>query len=123
MVHFVDTHVGERIRQRRLMLGITQATLAEQVEISFQQIQKYELGRNRISASKLWIIANILGVQVSYFFDGLKNLDTEPGPSIPEDVMSDRDVIALVRAFMAIPERNRSSILGLAQSLANAPKP
>lgn len=122
MVHFVDAHVGDRIRQRRLLLGITQATLAEQVGITFQQIQKYELGKNRISASKLWIVANILGVKVMYFFVGLKCSEIDPGPSIPEDVMSDRDVIAMVRAFIAIPEPQRSSILGLAKSLANAPK-
>ena len=71
MSHPVDVHVGKRIRHRRWMNGTTQQQLAEQVGIKFQQIQKYETGMNRVSASRLWDIANVLGVPVSFFFEGM----------------------------------------------------
>lgn len=67
----VDTHVGGRVRMRRKLLGVSQDQLAESLGLTFQQVQKYERGANRISASKLFRIAEILGVDVSYFFDGL----------------------------------------------------
>ncbi len=68
----IDLHVGQRLRHRRWMLGLTQQELAQAVGIKFQQIQKYESGINRMSASRLWDVANALGVSVSYFFDGLQ---------------------------------------------------
>ena len=70
--HPVDVHVGKRIRHRRWMNGTTQQQLAEKVGIKFQQIQKYETGMNRVSASRLWDIAHALGVDVSFFFEELK---------------------------------------------------
>jgi transcriptional regulator with XRE-family HTH domain len=69
MKHPVDVHVGKRIRHRRWMVGMTQQQLAEHVGIKFQQIQKYETGMNRVSASRLWDIAETLSVPVSFFFD------------------------------------------------------
>ena len=71
MKHPVDVHVGKRVRHRRWMLGVTQQQLAEQVGIKFQQIQKYETGMNRISASRLWDIAEALDAPVSFFFEGI----------------------------------------------------
>ena len=71
MVHVVDVHVGKRIRQRRWLTGMTQQKLAELVGIKFQQIQKYETGANRVSASRLWDMSQILDVPVSYFFDDM----------------------------------------------------
>ena len=71
MKHPVDVHVGKRIRHRRWMVGMTQQQLAERVGIKFQQIQKYETGMNRVSASRMWEIATALGVAVSFFFEGL----------------------------------------------------
>ena len=71
MAHLVDVHVGKRIRQRRWLVGMTQQKLAEAVGIKFQQIQKYETGMNRVSASRLWDIAEALSVPVSFFFEGL----------------------------------------------------
>ncbi len=67
----VDAHVGERVRMRRKLLGVSQDQLADSLGLTFQQVQKYERGANRISASKLFHIAEILTVDVSYFFDGL----------------------------------------------------
>ena len=77
MVHVVDVHVGKRIRQRRWLTGMTQQKLAELVGIKFQQIQKYETGAKRVSASRLWDIADALGVQVSFFFEGIKDAQAE----------------------------------------------
>ena len=71
MKHPVDLYVGQRIRQRRWTIDMTQQQLAEKVGIRFQQIQKYETGTNRVSASRLWDIAAAMGVPVSYFFEGL----------------------------------------------------
>ena len=68
MTHHVDVHVGKRVRHRRWLIGMTQQQLAQQVGIKFQQIQKYETGANRISASRLWDIAEALDVPVSFFF-------------------------------------------------------
>ena len=71
MKHPVDLHVGQRVRQRRWLLGMTQQQLAEKVGIKFQQIQKYETGANRISSSRLWDISEVMDVPVNFFFDGL----------------------------------------------------
>ena len=71
MPHPVDVHVGKRIRHRRWLVGMTQQQLAESVGIKFQQIQKYETGANRVSASRLWDIAESLDVEISFFFEGL----------------------------------------------------
>jgi transcriptional regulator with XRE-family HTH domain len=71
MSHPVDVHVGKRIRQRRLLLKNSQQQLSDQVGVKFQQLQKYEAGKNRVSASRLWDIANVLDVPVSFFFEGL----------------------------------------------------
>ena len=71
MKHPVDAHVGKRIRHRRWMVGMTQQQLAEKVGIKFQQIQKYETGMNRVSASRLWDIADALGVNIAFFFEGI----------------------------------------------------
>ncbi len=67
----VDAHVGERVRMRRKLLGVSQDQLADSLGLTFQQVQKYERGANRISASKLFRIAEILNIDVAYFFDGL----------------------------------------------------
>lgn len=74
----VDEHVGRQIRERRTMLGMSQEKLGELIGLTFQQVQKYERGMNRVGASMLWDIANILDVPVSYFFDGLSSADPPP---------------------------------------------
>ncbi|MBI1406443.1 MAG: helix-turn-helix domain-containing protein [Caulobacter sp.] len=83
----VDLHVGRRIRQRRKAIGATQESLAGALGLTFQQIQKYERGANRVSASKLYQIAAALGVQISYFFEGLADTTA---PSAANDTGFDR---------------------------------
>lgn len=78
MSHPVDIHVGQKLKQLRILRGMTQTDVADGLKISFQQVQKYELGRNRISASKLFEIAHILKVPPAYFFDGLENAASTP---------------------------------------------
>ena len=73
MTHPVDVHVGQKVRQRRWMVGMTQQQLGDSVGIKFQQIQKFESGTNRISASRMWDIAATLRVPVSFFFEGLES--------------------------------------------------
>ncbi|MGB1033748.1 MAG: helix-turn-helix domain-containing protein [Primorskyibacter sp.] len=122
MTHPVDTHVGKRIRQRRWLVGMTQQQLAEKVGIKFQQIQKYETGANRVSASRLWDIADALDVQVSYFFEGLQTeADIEDGaaPSVPADLMADKEAMDLVRSYYAIPENQRRRLFELARVLSD----
>ena len=77
MAHPVDVHVGKRIRRRRWLVGMTQQQLAQDVGIKFQQIQKYETGANRVSASRLWDISETLEVPVSFFFEGLERAQAE----------------------------------------------
>ena len=121
MKHPVDVHVGKRIRQRRWMNGTTQQQLAEAVGIKFQQIQKYETGMNRVSASRLWDIAHVLAVPVSFFFDGL---DAEGGETLqgdmPSDVLTDKEALELLRSYYAIPENQRRRLFDLARVLSEA---
>ena len=70
-IHPVDAFVGQRLRQRRISLGITQEDMANALGLSFQQVQKYEKGMNRMSSSRLWEIGRIVGVDVAYFFEGM----------------------------------------------------
>ncbi|WP_298971962.1 helix-turn-helix transcriptional regulator [uncultured Roseobacter sp.] len=121
MVHVVDVHVGKRIRQRRWLVGMTQQKLAECVGIKFQQIQKYETGANRVSASRLWDIADALDVDVAFFFEGLKSeTDVEAASeSIPADMMGDKEAMDLVRSYYAIPENQRRRLFELARVLSD----
>ncbi|MFT5346737.1 MAG: transcriptional regulator with XRE-family HTH domain [Sulfitobacter sp.] len=119
MKHPVDIHVGKRVRHRRWMVGMTQQQLAERVGIKFQQIQKYETGMNRVSASRLWEIASALGVQVSFFFDGLGAKATEAGPSdLPSDLLADKEALELIRSYYSIPENQRRRLFDLARVLS-----
>ncbi len=118
MVHVVDVHVGKRIRQRRWLTGMTQQKLAELVGIKFQQIQKYETGANRVSASRLWDIADALGVPVS----GLKDEEVAEGApmdGLPADLMADKEAMELVRSYYAIPENQRRRLFELARVLSD----
>ena len=122
MKHAVDVHVGKRIRHRRWMNGTTQQQLAEAVGIKFQQIQKYETGMNRVSASRLWDIAHVLGVPVSFFFEGL-DVDSQIKPKVgdlPGDVLTDKEALELLRSYYAIPENQRRRLFDLARVLSEA---
>lgn len=118
MKHDVDLHVGKRIRHRRWMIGMTQQQLAEKVGIKFQQIQKYETGMNRVSASRLWDIARSVDVPVSFFFEGLG--DNRGRAEVEGDILADKEALQLVRAYYAMPEAQRRQIFELARVLSDA---
>ncbi|GIT90771.1 transcriptional regulator [Jannaschia sp. AI_61] len=113
--HPVDVHVGKRIRHRRWMVGTTQQQLAEAVGIKFQQIQKYETGTNRVSASRLWDIAQALEVNVAHFFEGLENGETDAST---EDFLTDKEAMELIRSYYTLPENQRRRLFDLARVLS-----
>lgn len=122
MPHPVDVHVGKRIRHRRWLVGKTQQQLAEHVGIKFQQIQKYETGANRVSASRLWDIADALDVPVSFFFEGFEEREASaatPETNIPADLLGDKEALDLVRSYYAIPENQRRRLFELARVLSD----
>ncbi|MBS0126630.1 helix-turn-helix domain-containing protein [Thetidibacter halocola] len=121
MAHPVDVHVGKRIRHRRWLVGMTQQQLAEKVGIKFQQIQKYETGANRVSASRLWDIADSLEVPVSFFFEGIEaeSAETTKSENVPADIMGDKEALDLVRSYYAIPENQRRRLFELARVLSD----
>ena len=119
MKHPVDVHVGKRIRHRRWMIGMTQQQLADKVGIKFQQIQKYETGMNRVSASRLWDIADAVEVPISFFFEGLSE-NYAPAASVSGDILADKEALALVRSYYAIPEAQRRRLFELAKVLSEA---
>jgi len=127
MPHIVDIHVGKKIRQRRWLIGMTQQTLGETVGIKFQQIQKYETGANRVSASRLWDIAKALGLPVASFFEGIEedyeagsDCGSRAGSNMPGDLLGDREAMELVRSYYAIPENQRRRLYELARVLSDA---
>ena len=118
----VDIYVGKRLRRRRRLLGMTQQDLANEVGVRFQQIQKYECGANRITASRLFDLANALTVNVNYFFDGLAAdgslAPANDGPdTIAGDILSQKETLELVRAYYRLSERPRRRLLDLAKAL------
>ena len=119
MAYPEDVHVGKRIRHRRWLVGMTQQQLAEAVGIKFQQIQKYETGANRVSASRLWDIAEALDVDISFFFEGLGKEEeiAKPG-NLPVDIIGDKEALDLVRSYYAIPENQRRRLFDLARVLS-----
>lgn len=125
MKHPVDVHVGRRVRHRRWMVGMTQQQLGDIVGIKFQQIQKYETGMNRISASRLWDIAQALGVSISFFFEGFGGEDgvVEATGTTADgqrgDLLADKEALELVRSYYAIPEAQRRRLFDLARVLSD----
>ena len=124
MPHPVDIHVGKRIRHRRWLVGMTQQQLAESVGIKFQQIQKYETGANRVSASRLWDIAASMDVDVAFFFEGVdaaqgQDAAQAPARGGPADLLGDKEALDLVRSYYAIPENQRRRLFDLARVLSD----
>jgi len=119
----IDVHVGSRIRLRRTMLGMSQERLGEGLDITFQQVQKYEKGTNRVGASRLQNIASILNVPVSFFFEG------SPGPVVEGQdaamdsilqLMNSKECIALAKAFVTIEDKKiQQKVLALVRSLSS----
>jgi transcriptional regulator with XRE-family HTH domain len=98
---------------------MTQQQLADKVGIKFQQIQKYETGMNRISASRLWDISDALGVPISFFFEGLDQ-ENQIVEEIDGDILADKEALMLVRSYYAIPEAQRRRLFDLAKVLSDA---
>jgi len=128
----VDVHLGKRIRLRRMMLGLSQEELGNTVGLTFQQIQKYEYGINRVSTSRLWDIARVLNCSPSYFFEEMPGeaaalspchvTSESPDFEGQEDVSAKRESLTLVRAFYSINSgKVRRHIIELANSLADDP--
>jgi transcriptional regulator with XRE-family HTH domain len=129
----VDVHVGSRVRLRRTLLGMSQEKLGEAIGLTFQQVQKYERGANRIGASRLYDLSRVLDVPVSFFFDDMKPETVETGrqegdggiePTIaryePDPTMR-RETLELVRAYYRIPDAQiRRRLFDLTKAIANA---
>jgi transcriptional regulator with XRE-family HTH domain len=126
----IDASVGAQVRLRRILLGLSQEAVSKVIGLTFQQLQKYEHGTNRISASRLYQLATILHVPVSFFFE---NVDIDGGPDVaqeayeaaaeadevPSDLMKKRKTVELVRAFYAIDDdKQRNAALNLLKTLA-----
>jgi len=113
----IDIHLGRRLRSRRRLLGLTQHQLALVVGVRFQQIQKYECGANRISAARLWSLAEVLKVPVGYFYDGLQGTASAARPVADDGAAAREESLDLVRAYCQLDERPRRRLLDLAKSL------
>jgi transcriptional regulator with XRE-family HTH domain len=121
----VDRHVGMRIRMRRKELGISQERLAGAVGITFQQIQKYERAANRVSASKLWELAQALGISIAYFYDGLTEMEADGGSqrNSLQDFLLTPEGLELAACFPRIGSlRLRRKVLELVRALIEAPE-
>lgn len=122
MADDTDLHVGKRLRRRRRLLGMTQQDLASQVGVRFQQIQKYECGANRVTASRLFDLSRALNVSVQYFFDGIIPADSpeavaNDSDQLEGDILSQKETLELVRAYYRLGERPRRRLLELAKAL------
>ncbi|MDC1213557.1 helix-turn-helix domain-containing protein [Rhodospirillales bacterium] len=118
----IDVSVGRRLRDRRTLLGLSQSALAQSVELTFQQIQKYERGANRISACRLYQFSCLLDVDFDYFFGAMLNIDDchDLMPAGTEDPARMREVLTLVRAYYSIDDAGvRQSVFELAKALAD----
>ncbi len=125
----IDKHVGSRVRMRRMMLSMSQEKLGDALGLTFQQVQKYEKGTNRIGASRLQQISNILQVPVAFFFEGAPNLPGQPtdglreapSPAYVSDFLATSEGLALTKAFMRIKEpKLRRRVVDLVKEIAGA---
>ena len=123
----IDKHVGSRVRMRRMMLSMSQEKLGDALGLTFQQVQKYEKGSNRIGASRLQQIAGILQVTVSFFFEGAPNIPGQatgmseaPSPAYVSDFLATSDGLALTKAFVEIKDKKlRRRIVDLVEAIAS----
>jgi transcriptional regulator with XRE-family HTH domain len=124
----VDKHVGSRVRMRRMMLGMSQEKLGDALGLTFQQVQKYEKGTNRIGASRLQQISDILQVPVSFFFEGAPTLPSAgpggmsevPSPAYVSDFLATSDGLALTKAFVQIKDSKlRRRIVDLVEAIVD----
>jgi transcriptional regulator with XRE-family HTH domain len=116
MADEIDVHLGRRLRRRRRLLGLTQQELAQACGVRFQQIQKYECGANRMSAGRLWQLAEVLEAPVSYFYEGFAERRAGAGEEAAE-IFARKETRDLVRAYYQLGEHPRRRLLDLAKSL------
>jgi transcriptional regulator with XRE-family HTH domain len=119
----VDVYVGDRVRRRRQMLGMSQGTLAGAIGLTFQQVQKYEKGTNRMGSSRLQQVANVLQVPVTFLFEGVpgksKAKGKSPSMNYVSEFLASPDGLALAKAFVQIDDaRLRRSIVGVVNAIA-----
>jgi transcriptional regulator with XRE-family HTH domain len=127
----IDKHVGSRVRMRRMMLSMSQEKLGDSLGLTFQQVQKYEKGTNRIGASRLQQISLILQVPISFFFEGappppgrLPGMGEAPSPVYVTDFLASSDGLSLVRAFVRIENpKLRRRIVELVQEMGGEERP
>jgi transcriptional regulator with XRE-family HTH domain len=127
----IDKHVGSRVRMRRMMLSMSQEKLGDALGLTFQQVQKYEKGTNRIGASRLQQISTILQVPVAFFFEGapavqgqvLDGMREAPSPAYVSDFLATSEGLALTKAFMRIKEAKlRRRVVDLVKEIAGVPE-
>lgn len=135
--HPVDTHVGAKVKSRRLMLGLSQEELAKSIGLTFQQVQKYERGTNRISVSRLTEISRALKVPIDYFLEGcasvvlgtgggvkktaMRGVSDTPQAMLEPDPMTKRDVLELIRAYEHISTPHlKKQLLEMAKAMAKS---
>jgi transcriptional regulator with XRE-family HTH domain len=124
--NLVDKHVGSRVRMRRMMLGMSREKLSDGLGLTWQQVQKYENGKNRIGAGRLQHISDILQIPVPFFFEGAPNLPGQPEgieaalwPTHVSEFLATIDGLALTKAFMEIKEPSlRRRIVALVEAIA-----
>jgi transcriptional regulator with XRE-family HTH domain len=135
----IDKHVGLRIRNRRTLMGLSQEKLADSVGVTFQQVQKYERGTNRVSASRLYRFSKILGVSIDFFYEGIDKNDPTTSPiygmsdneqesfngisekakKIPEDLLGHKETLDLVRTYYSVSSiKKRKEILRFVKFMA-----
>ncbi|WP_296815118.1 helix-turn-helix transcriptional regulator [Brevundimonas sp.] len=119
--HPTDAHVGMRVRMRRKLMGVSQERLAEALDLTFQQVQKYEKGTNRISASKLFEAAKFLDVEIGYFFEGLSREASEgmsepPGEPFAQSFFMTHEGVEFASLFPQLSPRQRRHLVELART-------
>lgn len=121
--HPVDRHVGRRVAERRIALGYNQSDLGRALGVTFQQVQKYEKGTNRISASKLWQVAQFFKVDPAYFFDGLRAIQPgvaeSEGPGFEHDFPATRHTIEIARLAPQLAPSRQKLVADLVRELAD----
>lgn len=119
----LDVHVGQRLRMRRGLAGLSQEKLAEAVGVSFQQIQKYENGSNRVGARRLFDLGQVLSVPVEWFFEGFSGevptgaMVAEQTQNLSEDTFTRKETIDLLKAYYQLPESVRKHVLAMVKSM------
>ena len=116
-----DTIIGNRIRQARLSQNLTQSDLAERLGLSFQQVQKYETGSNRISSSRLWLLAKILNLPITFFFSGLQSAGISASGFRTEDALPPDAAIRVARMLNELPDGpEKTSLVSLVNAVVDS---